>query len=150
MAHYSADNEQKELLNVLITNRNAAIIMDSDKRSNHSHINDTKKRVREEFEKYQAFCWVTQGKEIENYIPYLAIEQAYHKTLDRQCGQYELFQEYMKQIYSHFSREKVLFAQAVCPYISMENSSSILDLKKQMEKLIETIRKWNPKYELSC
>ena len=84
--------------------------------------NDTKKRVKEEFEQHQAFCWTTQGKEIENYIPYLAIEQAVHKTLGRQC-----------------SSEKVPFAHAVCPYISMEDSSGILDLKRQMEKLIETI-----------
>ena len=149
LAHYSADDEQKELMNVLITNRNAAIVMDSDKRSKYSHINDTKKRVKEEVEQHQAFCWITQGKEIENYIPYLAIEQAVHKTLGRQCGQYELFSEYMKQVYPHFSSEKVLFAHAVCPYISMEDSSGILDLKRQMEKLIETIRKWNPQYKLS-
>ena len=134
-------------MNVLITNRNVAIVMDSDKRSKYSHINDTKKRVKEEFEQHQAFCWTTQGKEIENYIPYLAIEQAVHKTLGRQCGQYELFPEYMKQVYPHFSSEKVPFAHAVCPYISMEDSSGILDLKRQMEKLIETIRKWNPKLE---
>lgn len=146
LAHYSADDEQKKLLNVLITNRNAAIVIDSDKRSRQSRINDTKKRVKEEFEKYQAFCWITQGKEIENYVPYVAIEQAYHKNLSKQCGQYELFPEYIKTINPHFIREKVLFAQKICQYLSSENSNGILDLKKQVDMLIETIRKWNPKY----
>ena len=35
-----------------------------------------KKRVKAELEKYQIFCWITQGKEIENHIPYIAIERA--------------------------------------------------------------------------
>lgn len=143
LAHYSADDEQKELLNVLITNRNAAIVIDSDKRSSHARINDTKKRVRDEFKKYQAFCWITLGKEIENYIPYVAIEQAYAGKLGKQCQQYELFPDYIKSVRHNFGNEKVIFAQKVCQYISAENSSDILDLKKQMEKLIETIKKWN-------
>lgn len=145
LAHYSADDKQKELLNVLITNRNAAIVMDSDKRGRRSHINDTKKRVKEEFESFHALCWITQGKEIENYIPYSAIEQAYDRKLDRQCGQYDLFPDYIKSIAPHFSGEKVIFANKVCKYISAENSSEILDLKKQIDKLINTIRRWNPK-----
>lgn len=143
LAHYSVDDEQKELINVLITNRNAAIIIDSDKRSSHTPINNTKKRVREEFEKYQAFCWITQGKEIENYIPYTAIEQTYNKKLDKQCGQYELFPDYINSVRPNFCNEKVIFAQKVCRYISVENCSGILDLEKQMRKLIETIKKWN-------
>lgn len=144
LAHYSADDNQKEeLLNVLITNRNAAIVIDSDKRSAHEQINDTKKRVSEEFEKYQAFCWITLGKEIENYIPYASIERAFGKKLDNQCGQYELFPDYIKSVRPNFSNEKVIFAQKVCQYISAENSSEILDLKEQMKKLIKTIKKWN-------
>ena len=35
-----------------------------------------KKRVKAELEKYQILCWITQGKEIENHIPYIAIERA--------------------------------------------------------------------------
>lgn len=149
LTHYSADDRQKELLNVLITNRNAAIIIDSDKRSKHSHISDTKKRVKEEFEKYQFFCWITQGKEIENYIPYTAIERAYDKILGKQCGQYELFPEYIKNIYPRFSSDKIMFAHAICQYITRVDSDNILDLKKQMEKLIDTIRKWNPSFVIT-
>lgn len=144
LSHYSADDEQKELMNVLITNRNAAIIMDSDKRNSHSHINDTKRRIRKEFETYNAFCWITQGKEIENYIPFVAIQKAYNKRLNRQCEQYELFPDYIKSIDPYFVKEKVLFAHKVCEYITKENSCAILDLKEQMERLIKTIKKWNP------
>ena len=43
-ARYSADDRQKELLNVLVTDRNAEIIIASDKGSKHSRINDKKER----------------------------------------------------------------------------------------------------------
>ena len=46
-ARYSADDRQKELLNVLVTDRNAAIIFDSDKRSKHSRINDKKRELKQ-------------------------------------------------------------------------------------------------------
>ncbi|WP_175475281.1 hypothetical protein [Butyrivibrio sp. ob235] len=43
--------------------------MDSDKRTTQAHINKTKKRVRDEFKKAGLYCWITKGKEIENYLP---------------------------------------------------------------------------------
>ena len=89
-------------------------------------------------------CWITQGKEIENYIPFVAIQKAYNKRLNRQCEQYELFPDYIKSIDPYFVKEKVLFAHKVCEYITKENSCAILDLKEQMERLIKTIKKWNP------
>lgn len=144
LSHYTAEMEQKNLINVLLTNRNAAIVIDSDKRSDHSRINDTKKRIQEEFKEANAFCWITQGKEIENYVANAAIEEAFQKRTKGQCGQYELFPEYIADICPRFVNEKVLFAQKVCKYITPENSDEILNLKKQTEKLLSFIRKWNP------
>ena len=143
LSHYTANPEQEvsDLINILLTNRNAAIVMDSDKRSRNSKINDTKKRVKEEFERFDAFCWITQGKEIENYIPKTAIEIAYNVNLDEQCGQYELFPDYIGA--ANISFVKVPFAKRVCEYISLTNSAGILDLKKQIERLDKYIASWN-------
>lgn len=146
LSHYSAETEQKELINVLLTNRNAAIVIDSDKKSAHSRINDTKKRIQQEFQNANSFCWITQGKEIENYVPNIAIEQALEKKIKGQCGQYDLFPDYIGALYPTFGNEKVLFAQKVCKFITPQNSANLLDLKSQVEKLIKTIQKWNPKY----
>ena len=48
--------------------------MDSDKRHRSAQLNETKKRIINEFERLGMFYWVTKGKEIENYIPKQAVE----------------------------------------------------------------------------
>lgn len=141
LSHYTM-KEADDMINVLMTNRNAAILIDSDKRTKNSRINDTKKRIREEFQSNNMFCWITKGKEIENYIPWEAINKKYPR-IDKQCGEYELFPEYIKTVYSGFVQSKVKFAKEICPYITKENSSELLDLQKNIKLLIEQIKKWN-------
>ncbi len=145
LSHYSANHEkeQQDLINVLLTNRNAAIVMDGDKRSRNAPINKTKKRIEAEFKQYNAYSWITQGKEIENYVAYTAIEKTYGKKMNGQCGQYELFPEYIKSVFPQFTNEKVTFAHKVCEYISADNSANILDLKKKIQDLLIAIEKWN-------
>lgn len=141
LSHYTM-KEADDMINVLMTNRNAAILIDSDKRTKNSRINDTKKRIREEFQSNNMFCWITKGKEIENYIPWKAINKKYPR-IDKQCGEYELFPEYIKTVYPGFVQSKVKFAKEICPYITKENSSELLDLQKNIKLLIEQIKKWN-------
>ncbi len=141
LANYSLE-ENPQLINILTTNHNAAIIMDSDKRNRQSKLNDTKKRVIEEFDKLGMFCWVTKGKEIENYISCAALSKALGKTLKKQCGQYELFPDYIKIYYKSFSNQKVAFSKKVSPYIDGDNAE-ILDIKKQIIALYNEMKKWN-------
>lgn len=56
--------EQTELISILTTNRNAAIIIDSDKRNQQASINSTKKRIVEEFEALHMFSWVTRVRRL--------------------------------------------------------------------------------------
>lgn len=143
LSHYTAEQECNDLINILLTNRNAAIVIDSDKRTVNSKLNDTKKRVKKEFEQYGAFCWVTKGKEIENYLDKESIEYAFGKKIDGQCDQFQLFPDYIKPICSTF--KKVEFAQKVVPYITKEGAKKMFDLEKQIMMLYETIKKWNSK-----
>lgn len=146
LSHYTAEVEANELIGVLLTNRNAVIVIDSDKRHAQSPLNDTKKRIRSEFQNANLFCWVTKGKEIENYIPYQAIEQMLNKKINKQCSQYELFPKYIASLCPGFTNEKVGFANKICEFITSENSKSILDLKDQVKKLFNIINGWNPEY----
>lgn len=143
LSHYTAEQDCEDLISILLTNRNAAIVIDSDKRKNNSKINETKKRVKNEFEKYGAFCWITKGKEIENYLEKEAIEEAFGKKVGKQCEQYQLFPEYIGPICPTF--KKVEFAQKVVPYIIQERASKMLDLEKQVKSLYAVIKKWNQK-----
>lgn len=50
-------------------NRHTALVMDSDKKSAHAPISDTKRRIRTEFDEHGLVCWMTAGYTIENYVP---------------------------------------------------------------------------------
>ena len=69
LSHYSAsEEEQSDFINILLTNKNSAILMDSDIKEEGKTINTTKQRIVDEFSKNDDFCWITAGREIENYI----------------------------------------------------------------------------------
>lgn len=142
LSQYAA-KEETELINILTTNRNAAIVIDSDKRYASASLNETKKRIIEEFTALNMFSWVTKGKEIENYIPVEAISDFTGKKIDKQCQKYELFSTYIKPFYNSFEGKKVQFANQIKEYITTENSKEILDLNKQVLKLYDQIRLWN-------
>lgn len=67
---------EAELISLRKLNRNSVIMIDSDKASSHSRINPTKKRLREEFDKGPGFAWITEGREVENYLDEDLVEAA--------------------------------------------------------------------------
>ncbi|MCM1184091.1 MAG: ATP-binding protein [Roseburia sp.] len=142
LSQYSAE-EETDLISIITTNRNAAIVMDSDKINQTTRLTDTKKRIIEEFDKLDMFCWVTKGKEIENYIPKEAVEKKFDKQVRKSCEKYELFPEYIKPYYKNFTNRKVPFANEIKDYITKENSLPMLDLETQIKKLYKSIKKWN-------
>lgn len=142
LSQYSAQ-EVTDLISVINTNRNAVIVMDSDKRGSRAHLNDTKRRIIGEFDALGMMSWVTKGKEIENYIPKAAIEAMLGIDLPAQCGQYELFPDYIARYCSGFTSKKVKFARDVAAYMTWENMDGMLDVKKQILEIGERIKEWN-------
>lgn len=142
LAHFTADDNLDDLISILKTNQNAAIVIDSDKRNDNTRINATKSRIRKEFEEMDGFCWITKGKEIENYISTESLRTKYGDSL-AELGQYDLFPDYISSKYKNFSSRKVSFAKSIIPHITADNSKDIMDLKKQIEKLYALIKKWN-------
>ena len=141
LAHYST-NDMDNLINVLVTNRNAAIVIDSDKKSQFAKINDTKKRIKTEFKNHNLFCWITKGKEIENYVSANSINHKYRANKP-QIDQYELFPDYIKPECSSFQNSKVKFATEIVNFIDDVHADDVLDLKKQIISLYNTIERWN-------
>lgn len=141
LSHYTASMEENDLIKILLTNRNSAIVIDSDKRNKQMSINATKKRVQSEFEENNLFCWITKGKEIENYISNRTINEYYASSLT-QVKPYELFPDYINALCNNFSSQKVKFAQDITDKMTLEDIT-ILDLKDKVSKLISIIKKWN-------
>jgi len=69
LSHLTLDNNFEELIRIMKINMNCAIMMDSDRKSEGAEIGDTKKRICEEATKIGVLSWVTDGREIENYVP---------------------------------------------------------------------------------
>lgn len=70
LSHLTLDASQEldELIRLLRINRNSAIVIDSDKTAEGEKIRDTKSRVKEEASREGKIAWITEGKEIENYV----------------------------------------------------------------------------------
>lgn len=143
LSHYTTDDSREDLINVLTTNKNAAILIDSDKRYQSAPINETKKRIRSEFESRELFCWITKGKEIENYISREVISEAYLDAPELQCEQYQLFPDYIMQQDASFSGGKVPFAINIAEHTTINNIGTVLDLKEKIKLLHGEIGKWN-------
>lgn len=135
------ENKTNDFINILKTNRHAAIVIDSDKRDKMAHINKSKRRIRDEFKAIGSFCWITSGKEIENYIPKEAVNDV-HQTNKKQIDQYEEFPHYIRNEDKYFSSHKVESARKYTNYITFENSAKILDLKEKIVQLYTEIKKW--------
>ena len=142
-----ADDELTDLIKILLINRNAIILIDSDKRRESDPINNTKKRISEEIESLDGFCWITKGKEIENYLPKSSIESYYDIEVDENVDPYEPFSDYLESIKAgegkRFFSKKVLFAEEIRSHLNKENLSTMLDLNDKIAELIIKIKKWN-------
>lgn len=150
LSHLSAeppDNREEDPINILLTNRNAIIIMDSDKLNESQEINDTKKRIRKEISDVGGFCWITQGKEIEHYIPKSVLSSYYNMEISKKIDLYTPFDNYLDTIKEgegkRYLSKKVLFAEEIIPLFSKENLSGWLDLGTQLDKVIGNIKSWN-------
>jgi hypothetical protein len=77
LKHLSADSEVVDnFISLKSLNQNMALIMDSDKKSAKDTINDTKTRLQRELGVGSSICWITKGREIENYIDHSTLQEA--------------------------------------------------------------------------
>lgn len=152
LSHLSADDEEvNEFISLRQLNRNLAIIIDSDKRSAQSHVNETKRRVASELEE-DGFAWITKGREIENYVPHEQLQGVVRELHTRYShaasgGQFEHALHYYRVGASRGSEDelvdkvdKVRVAHKVC---ESPADLSPLDLRQQVEALVDFIRKAN-------
>lgn len=149
LAHLSAKDPEidaGEVLKILRVNRNAIVLIDSDKSSPESGINETKKRIAAEMESIKGMAWITKGREVENYLPLAAVKAKYDNAAIGP-GQFEEFVEYVDNLKhgegKRFERSKVLFAESVLSAMTKENVISMLDMAGKLEEAVDRIRSWN-------
>lgn len=140
------DPEINEFISLKSLNRNVAMLIDSDKRSPHSTLNATKKRILEEMKGGNGIVWITKGKEIENYIDPSLIEETILKMypLARGILKKGYFDNLLK--FREKGKRKEKIADKIKVAKSIVNSPvnlDILDLKKRIKDLNEFILRAN-------
>lgn len=144
----------EDLIRLLALNRNAAIVCDSDKSSEDSEL---KLRVIQAKEQVDAlpygFIWITDGKEIENYLPGSVIASSLNIQSAPDPGKFELLfpsraadkinSSYIEKHLNRSSIDKVELALSSRSHTTAEAMSSRFDWEDKMKTLIDVIRKWN-------
>lgn len=146
LSHLTADDQEiNDFISLRHLNRHIAIVIDSDRSGPQESINDTKKRIQSEFDNEPGFAWVTEGREIENYVEPGILEKVV-KELYREAttinsnGAYDNCLEYKNKKGELCNVDKVKVAKEV-----VKNSANldVLDLKKMVTNLVEFIREAN-------
>lgn len=143
LSHLTAnDPEVTEFISLRRLNRYISIVIDSDKDKLRGRINDTKRRIRDEFDAGEGFAWITKGREIENYIESGLIEDAVKKVHPQAVklpkkGQFENSLHYKTSTGKLIKKaDKVKIAHEI---VKSPVDLSILDLKQMVEKLVKFI-----------
>jgi putative ATP-dependent endonuclease of OLD family len=149
LAHLSADDPQEadNLISIFRVNRNAAVVIDSDRRSEDQEINATKRRIVSEIASMEGMVWVTAGREIENYLPGPAIARTEGLEASVELGQYQDIAESLEAakegLGRRFERTKTEFAARIVEVTTIENMSTQLDWRVKVAELCLQVRKWN-------
>ncbi|TLU81929.1 MAG: ATP-binding protein [Chlorobium sp.] len=144
---YPDEIEINDFISLRRLNRRGVIILDSDQAKPHVQLNQTKKRLQMEFDNGPGHAWVTDGREIENYIPPDQLRTAIttkclKSKLLTNLDRYDNCLKIMSQTGKETQAPKVEVARYITS--NYEPDFNILDLKQRMKKLIEFIRESNP------
>ncbi|MBI2332229.1 MAG: ATP-binding protein, partial [Chloroflexi bacterium] len=157
-SHLSVDFETvpEGLIQLLKINQRAIVIMDSDKDAPRRKLGKTKLRIRQECEHSDSYCWITEGREIENYIALKTVTRwlAYRANVEPETateqgfGAYDRFEDAVMRIASamninsiDYSSNKIKFAYELVEHFSVSDMDA--KLRKQIGSIIDLIKKWN-------
>jgi hypothetical protein len=137
----------EDFVSVRKLNRNSAIMFDSDKATPRAHLNQTKQRLKNEFNNGPGFAWITKGREVENYLNFDKVEdsvRAVHPSASfiLKKDQWSNLLQYKN---SKGSSEKTANKVKVARYYveHYEPDFNILDLNEQLERLVAFISSSN-------
>lgn len=151
LKHFAAvDDPTDDLVEVLRINRNAFFVMDRDAVKPTGKLNVTKERVCAEIGEEQ--CWVTKGREIENYLrpdllkAYLSdkynepVYATYGRTHRVDAAILKATKDMDRP--TDYAKAKVAYAREFCDRMTADDLDS-LDLLERMKRLVAQIRRWN-------
>jgi hypothetical protein len=154
LSHLSADDDEvSEFIQLRSLNQNLCIVIDSDKKLAGTPINATKERIKREFEQGASLAWVTEGREIENYIDHNVLqavvksiyESKYHSP--EAGGKFDHALHYWPQTPSgnrSTNSETVIDKVRVSKLVAEQPANlDVYDLRERITELVQHIRSAN-------
>ncbi len=150
-SHLSQAPESAEITDFISLrrlNRRGVMVIDSDRDTAHAQINATKRRLQAEFDEGPGHAWITDGREIENYLPPLQVLSAIaaiHPKATPIAGNGK--HDSLLLIKSHNGKQTVALKVEVARYITekFDPDLGVLDLKRRVHALQKFIMQSNPK-----
>lgn len=146
IAHHAFDTPDvaNDLINTLNVNGHAVVLIDSDKRKGKDPLKAHASRVKAEIETVGGVAWVTEGREVENYIP-LQVHRALANdpTLVGPKRYDNVFTFMDRAKVGSFQSRKVDLARKVCATMTRPMLLETLDLSAMLETICRRIAEWN-------
>ena len=146
----SPEDEVAELVNLFQINHNLVVMCDGDREAENSDLKPRVKRIREEVEKIDdAHIWITDAKEIENYLPSSVLEKVPDSVFRKAPAlsslpdpeKYESWSSYTEKNMEGKSIDKVALAISSTQHMTKEVMEERFEWKEQMELIVERIDK---------
>ncbi len=152
-SHLSAEvpDEVAKAIAILNINQNAVFFTDRDRDTATAKLKATVIRLKEEFFQHAtSLFFITEGREIENYIPVSSVRSAFDLEGLEQIERFAKADEYISYLQGMTglkSLDKVQLANKVSEFLSKEELDKMYKLRTEMKKVVTLISSWNKKSE---
>jgi hypothetical protein len=132
LSQHGFEDVEADLVKCLSVCRDFAVIMDSDRKKKGEKLRSAKERVRGECEAVEGICWITNGREIENYLlENMLLElKGTFPDINESAGQYD-------KVITEGGPSKVKVARAAC---EIDWSEFPFDLAQRIDELAKAIK----------
>jgi predicted ATPase len=140
--------EIRDFISLRRLNRRGVMIIDSDRDKPHAPVNATKQRLRSEFDYGPGHAWITDGREIENYLQSSQVTSAI-AAIHPKAVQLEESGKHanLLRIRSGKGKETMASKVEVAKHVTekFEPDLAVLDLRSRLMSLRKFILESNPK-----
>jgi hypothetical protein len=152
------DEKSGALVNLMRLGRKVAMVCDRDGNSSDAQINAEKERLKKECDEANGFCWVTQGREIENYLSDSVLGRAFQDVLSisdlsLKLSENQRLDDVLKGLgrrlnikrskWIHYAQHKPEIMSRIVKSITEKADLDRLDFRTRLEALAKFIRKHN-------
>jgi predicted ATP-dependent endonuclease of OLD family len=140
-----SEDEMGGLIKALRLNHNAIVLLDRDRGSADEELKPHAERIRAEAEASGSLCWITDCREVENYIPHAALVAGLKREIPPITDPYSSLFDHVESNggQASFREQKTDFARRIAAHFTIQNLSLVPGLKATMRTVCQRIADWN-------